>query len=170
LPKGMRVTDLPKEKRCPRCQTVKEVAEFYRVRSRSDGLASWCKKCSNGSRKYHKSSKKRPGTVSVAEAVKRGDKPTTCPTCGAEDVPSHMMRGLALPNEQILWDCVTCRNTRNRSLEGDPVSDAEAEKVLWGCQWCEEEEMVTAEKADRDFCSEECRRAYQEVTNRTVKV
>lgn len=32
-------------KRCPRCDTVRDLTDFYRHRSRPDGRAAWCRWC-----------------------------------------------------------------------------------------------------------------------------
>ena len=33
------------EKRCPKCDTIKPISDFYRDKSRSDGHDGHCKKC-----------------------------------------------------------------------------------------------------------------------------
>lgn len=34
-------------KECPKCQTIKELSEFYNKKSSKDGKSSWCKPCTN---------------------------------------------------------------------------------------------------------------------------
>ena len=36
-----------KEKRCSKCREWKAESDFYKNRRHIDGLAGWCKKCSN---------------------------------------------------------------------------------------------------------------------------
>jgi len=33
------------EKRCPKCETKKDVSEFYENKASYDGLTSYCKEC-----------------------------------------------------------------------------------------------------------------------------
>jgi len=42
-----------KMKRCPKCDTIKEAAEFYRHSKRKDGLSGYCKICSRALCKAH---------------------------------------------------------------------------------------------------------------------
>jgi len=42
-----RVVDGVKQKRCSRCKRWKAESGFYKRRSNKDGLAVWCKECSN---------------------------------------------------------------------------------------------------------------------------
>ena len=52
-----RVVDGAKEKRCRRCKSWKADSDFYKVRINKDGLAVWCKECSN--KATNKARKKR---------------------------------------------------------------------------------------------------------------
>lgn len=45
-----------KTKRCPKCEKVKPIDDFYKNKSRKDGFACWCKNC-NG--EYQKNNHKR---------------------------------------------------------------------------------------------------------------
>ncbi len=42
-----RVVDGAKQMRCRRCKSWKTESDFYKRRSNNDGLAPWCKKCSD---------------------------------------------------------------------------------------------------------------------------
>ncbi len=42
-----RVVDGMKQKRCRRCKSWKAESDFYKRRSNKDGLAVWCKECSD---------------------------------------------------------------------------------------------------------------------------
>jgi len=53
-----RVVDGVKEKRCYRCKKWKAESEFYKRYSHKDGLAVWCKGCSD--KAVIKSRKRRP--------------------------------------------------------------------------------------------------------------
>ncbi len=46
-----------REKRCSKCRKWKAESDFYKNRQHIDGLAGWCKKCSN--KATNKSRKKR---------------------------------------------------------------------------------------------------------------
>ncbi len=52
-----RVVDGVKQKRCRRCKRWKAESDFYKRRSNKDGLAVWCKECSD--KATNKSHKKR---------------------------------------------------------------------------------------------------------------
>ncbi len=52
-----RVVDGVKQKRCRRYKSWKTESEFYKRRKHNDGLAVWCKECSN--KAINKSRKKR---------------------------------------------------------------------------------------------------------------
>ena len=56
-----RVVDGVKQKRCRRCKSWKTESEFYKRRKHNDGLAVWCKECSN--KAINKSRKKRQTAV-----------------------------------------------------------------------------------------------------------
>ena len=56
-----RVVDGVKQKRCRRCKHWKTESDFYKRRSNNDGLAVWCKECSN--KATNKSHKKRRKAV-----------------------------------------------------------------------------------------------------------
>ncbi len=50
-----RVVDGMKQKRCSRCNKWKTESNFYKRRSNKDGLAAWCKECSDiATNKAHK--------------------------------------------------------------------------------------------------------------------
>lgn len=129
------------------------------MKSRKDGLASWCKRCSNDNRKNHKQAPKKKEYRVIAEVVLKEGKPKTCPTCKADNVPAHKMRG-RIENGQVKWDCVKCR-----------TAAVTAEKhVLWGCGWCCEEKMVPPSEAVRQFCSQECLEAWREAKREAQQV
>ena len=50
------MTEMPTEKRCPRCATVKSASDFYKAKSRKDGLDGVCSECrrSMAISNYHK--------------------------------------------------------------------------------------------------------------------
>ena len=49
-----RVVGGVKQKRCSRCKRWKAESEFYRLRRRRDGLALWCKECTNkANKRFH---------------------------------------------------------------------------------------------------------------------
>jgi len=52
-----RIVDGVKQKRCRRCRRWKAESEFYKTRRHKDGLAVWCKECSN--KATNKARKKR---------------------------------------------------------------------------------------------------------------
>jgi len=52
-----RVVDGVKQKRCRRCKSWKAESDFYKRRSNKDGLAVWCKECSD--KATNKARKKR---------------------------------------------------------------------------------------------------------------
>ncbi len=56
-----RVVDGMKQKRCSRCKSWKAESDFYKRRSNKDGLAVWCKECSD--KATNKSHKKRRKAV-----------------------------------------------------------------------------------------------------------
>jgi hypothetical protein len=56
-----RVVDQVKQKRCSRCKRWKADSQFYKKRRHKDGLAAWCKECSN--KATNKSRKKRRTAV-----------------------------------------------------------------------------------------------------------
>ena len=50
-----RVVGRVKQKRCSKCQRWKAVSKFYKMRQQKDGLAAWCKPCSDkATNKAHK--------------------------------------------------------------------------------------------------------------------
>ena len=77
------------------------------MKSRADGLASWCKQCSNKTRKLHRKSERRPEYRVVASLVKQGVKPHACPVCEATNVPAYLMRGLVVYGV-VTWQCQRC--------------------------------------------------------------
>lgn len=141
-------------KTCPRCQKEKPKTSFYAVKSRADGLASWCKLCSNEHRKFHKKTERRPEYRIVADAVRKDGKPRQCPTC-QNMTPAHMMRGQVQANGGIVWRCQRCH-----SLE--LVNTRAANAVLY-CDWCCDPFPVPAAKGkgvERRFCGPECRNIW----------
>jgi len=88
-------------KRCPRCMETKSFSAFYRVVSRSDGYASWCKHCTNSTRKFH--GKQNPKhRVSTLQEV-----PASASITAASAPP--MPR---LEPGHILWGCDWCCEER----------------------------------------------------------
>ena len=55
-----------RKKRCPNCGQAKPESEFYRDRSKRDGLCSWCRECKDDAKKKR-----------IAAAPMK-----TCPRCG----------------------------------------------------------------------------------------
>ena len=47
-----------KTKRCPKCDTVLPVSDFYRDKQRKDGLSCWCKACIKANNAQHYQSNK----------------------------------------------------------------------------------------------------------------
>jgi len=121
------------------------------VKSRKDGLASWCKRCSNSRRKFHKKSDKKPEYKLVAQVVLKEGKPKTCPSCNAANVPSHLMRGHLLEDGSIKWDCVKCRNAEL----------SEQRMVVCYCDWCCDEFTVVPHMKDKRFCDDLCLNAWR---------
>ena len=138
---------------------MKVVTEFYHVAGRKSGLASWCKRCSNAKRKTHKVGEKKASYVVVAKAVKNSGKPTTCPTCFTNDVPPHRMRG-RVDGGAVVFECYACRTDNLRQRR---AATPKPPKVSIYCDWCCKKFKVTAEEADRVFCGDDCRTAWQSV-------
>jgi len=145
-------------KMCPRCEQTLAWEEFYQVKNRKDGHASWCKQCSNEARKKHKKSLKRPEYKIIAEVVLKEGKPTTCPTCHSADVPSHKMRG-RMENGAIRWDCVKCRTS---ALSAD-------KHVTIFCDWCCEGFSVPPHMKNKRFCGEACLAAWRRAVRLRAK-
>lgn len=120
------------------------------MKSRADGHASWCKRCSNSSRKFHKKSGKKPEYKVVADAVSKEGKPRACPKC-SKHTPSHKMRGYLVEGE-IRWSCVSCRS--------DAL--AKARQVKLYCDWCCDEFHVPPSSAHKRFCGQECMDTWRE--------
>ena len=74
-----------KEKKCPKCKTVKQLSEFAKCRTRKDGHDTWCKACRNkaerdrnaadptrASKKGKASYQRRKHKISQKAAARRG--------------------------------------------------------------------------------------------------
>lgn len=141
---------MPDCKTCPKCKETKSFSEYYKVKSRSDGHASWCKSCSNKSRKHHKKTNRDTKRKEYSEVAKASSqKPTTCPSCNTENVPSHKMRG-RLEADKVVWECLPCRTS----------TLVEEKKVTCYCDWCCDPFSATPATQKR-FCGEECLTAWR---------
>jgi RNase P subunit RPR2 len=124
-------------KTCTKCQLSKPHSDYYVCRSRTDGLSSTCKSCSNATRRKYKKVKKTEYRL-VARASSA--KPTVCPDCGTTDVPSHKMRGRLDANSgEVIFTCFDCRS-------------AELKGRKW-CDWCCE---AFVSPLANPFCSKPC--------------
>lgn len=132
----------PKKKQCPKCAHEKRVSEFYPCRDRSDGLSSWCKLCSNTSRKTYKPSVHKVEYRAIAKAASLGLKPTVCPDCNTPGIPSHKMRG-RLENGDVRWSCLACRMA---TIEVHRPS-------THFCGWCNDPFKALY---CREFCTKSC--------------
>ena len=54
-----RVVDGEEQKRCLKCKRWKTGSEFYKIRRHRDGLAVWCKKCSDKATNESRRKRKR---------------------------------------------------------------------------------------------------------------
>jgi hypothetical protein len=136
---------------CPRCTEYKEFGEFYRVRSRADGYASWCKKCSNGSRfSYRKAAVHNQVVKSVQT------KPDSCQKCNNQ-VSSKTLHWFVDPDtESGSWLCVTCKN------------DWYIQSRMY-CVWCcDPIEQRLKTKYSR-YCSVACGKANEDATERKTQ-
>jgi len=143
------------------------------VKSRADGLASWCKLCSNQSRKLYRKSERRPEYRVVANLVKQGVKPHECGGCNAEHVPAYLMRGL-MENGQVTWRCQRCHLTTIKAARACRLAPQAAEALVAKpkrarrptveyCDWCCDSFPVGTGIPEGDacgpFCGAGCREA-----------
>ena len=63
------------EKRCPKCETKKDVSEFYENKASYDGLTSYCKECEKAIQKTTESRNQPSKRKRWAEAQMRIIKP-----------------------------------------------------------------------------------------------
>lgn len=160
-------------KTCPSCQMQKPLTSFYTVKSRADGLASWCKLCSNQSRKLYRKSERRPEYRVVANLVKQGVKPHECGGCNAQNVPAYLMRGL-MENGQVTWRCQRCHLTTIKAARVCRLAPQAAEALVAKpkrsrrpaveyCDWCCDSFLVGTGIPEGDacgpFCGAGCREA-----------
>lgn len=102
---------------CPHCKTNKPVAEFYKNRSRYDGLAGWCKE---GYREYHRVYAKSEQCKAAARKYRRSEQGKKTQNnssrlcrkaypaqCKARNAVNHAIRAGKLPPIKLL-ECVYC--------------------------------------------------------------
>lgn len=108
------------KKRCSICQKLKKHIEFYRDRSRNDGLRDMCKKCANWNknsvlqqrRKRNKRKRAYKANYKLNNAIALGkiEKPARCQKCGLR-FHSRKIHGhhtdYSNPLE-VIWLCVSC--------------------------------------------------------------
>ena len=85
----------------------------------------------------------------------RADRPSRCPDCGTENVPSHRMRGrLDRFTEDIIWSCSSCTALALRLLKQHGLHTCY-------CDWCCE--RFNSPRPHR-FCGKHCEWAHQRAT------
>mgnify|MGYP001569458999 CR=1 FL=1 len=151
------------------------------MKSRADGLASWCKPCSNQSRKLHRKSERRPEYRVVANLVKQGVKPHLCPHCGKDNVPAYLMRG-RVEDGVVIWQCQRCHLTSLKKQRQCKLTESAAEtlrpsrqkrRAVDHCDWCCDPfprgtGLATSERFG-PFCSTSCQEScHQQARARAV--
>lgn len=116
--------EIPPSKRCPRCETVKDSAEFHRTKSARDGLQPYCSQCSLIVRREWAARHAESIAAKQAEKLLRGaasSSPKTCTKCGATKPAQafYLHRGTRDGRSTHCIDCQTARtrdwNAANRA-------------------------------------------------------
>lgn len=107
-------------KKCPACEVSKATSEFYKDKSKKDGLSWGCKECVkarvNSKRienidEYNSIQRERVRRRVVENKGKVPDKNKTCPMCNENKGSDHFWKNVAHPSGLAVY-CKACESIR----------------------------------------------------------
>lgn len=112
-------------KRCSKCKKWKDESEFYKDRSKKDGLDCWCKKCECvAAHEYYRRKTKRAGKYTLYEQRHRvidGAKQKRCSRCNKWKDESYFYKNLS-SKDGLNHSCAKCLRERTRKSHYKKVS------------------------------------------------